>query len=230
MNHLRNTPPTNQLFIEQVLINIKDVRALLLPQVNLWPPSSPQAGPTVLLPSHYNIQSHVHGVLRVAATLWPLHKVKKTQWPNCGSTIFVSVTWLCAAQKDFSPFTYMGKETSVTPWIIFWASMMRKLLSIMGILSVIFDFMRDWTALIGMKGGPRNWLYPDWLILLIHPWLKLCNSSNHVTNINHLAIYWLNFIPCGTSDYNEIFPSQHVLDNMLTVVQQRVRRTQQNPF
>ena len=41
-----------------------------------------------------------------------------------------------------------------------WPSMMRKLLSIMGILSVIFDFMRDWAALIGMNGGPRNWLYP----------------------------------------------------------------------
>ena len=30
-----------------------------------------------------------------------------------------SVTWCCAAQRDFSPFTYMGKETSVTLWIIF---------------------------------------------------------------------------------------------------------------
>ena len=39
-------------------------------------------------------------------------------------------------------------------------SMMRKLQSIMGILSVIFDFMRDWAALIGMNRGPRNVLYP----------------------------------------------------------------------
>ena len=34
----------------------------------------------------------------------------------------VSVTWCYAVQKDLSPFTSMGKETSVTPWVIFWAS------------------------------------------------------------------------------------------------------------
>ena len=53
--------------------------------------------------------------------------------------------------------------------------MMRKLLSIMGILSVIFDFMRHWAAFIGMNGGLPNWLYPG---SMIHPWFKYLNVKN----------------------------------------------------
>ena len=44
-------------------------------------------------------------------------EAKLTTWPNGGNTISVSVTYW--AQKDFFPFTYMEKETSVTRWIIF---------------------------------------------------------------------------------------------------------------
>ena len=49
-------------------------------------------------------------------------QVKLTKWSNCGITISESITWCHWAQKDLFSFTYMGKETSVTPWIIFWAS------------------------------------------------------------------------------------------------------------
>lgn len=63
------------------------------------------------------------GVRKPAATKPPGSELtidgNLTQWPNCGITITADVTWCYATQKYFFAFTYMGKDASLTLWIIF---------------------------------------------------------------------------------------------------------------
>ena len=54
-----------------------------------------------------------------------VHRALKPIWRSGqtgGFTISTSITWCYAAQKDFFPFTYVSKETSVILWIFFFWS------------------------------------------------------------------------------------------------------------
>ena len=64
----------------------------------------------------YNIPALSHAKAKPPGTAATI-EAKLTEWPNRGITISASGTWCHWAQKDFSPFTYMGKDTSVNPWI-----------------------------------------------------------------------------------------------------------------